>query len=69
MRRYGCWAGNPDGTPEDITLCIVQVQERDPCGFDHQCFRKRGHGKDGLYCKQHARMIEQGHHLYCGKEQ
>ena len=24
----------------------------------HQCSRKRGYGKDGRYCKQHAKIIE-----------
>ncbi|KKM17427.1 hypothetical protein LCGC14_1675820 [marine sediment metagenome] len=24
-----------------------------------QCSRKQGHGEDGLYCKQHAKMMEQ----------
>ena len=25
---------------------------------DHQCSRSPGHGPDGLYCKQHAKMVE-----------
>lgn len=23
----------------------------------HQCNRKNGHGPDGLYCKQHGKMV------------
>jgi len=57
--RYGKWAGNPDGHPEDKRRCIKEVFD---CGFKgfipRQCRRKRGHGPDGLYCKQHAEKIE-----------
>ena len=49
-RRYGAWAGNPAGTPEDPFKCIEVV----PDGYRScQCSRKRGHGPDGLYCRQH----------------
>lgn len=52
-RRYGRWAGNPEGLPEIKTDCIESVN---PSGFiPQQCSRKRGFGKDGLYCKQHAK--------------
>ena len=50
-RRYGEWAGNPKGHPENTTRCIVEGRFMFP-----QCYRKRGHGKDGLYCKQHAKL-------------
>ena len=53
-RRYDKWAGNPKGCPEDETRCIIAVL--DFTGWHHfQCQRKRGYGKDGLYCKQHAK--------------
>jgi len=26
--------------------------------IEHQCSRKPGHGPDKLYCKQHARMVD-----------
>ena len=52
-RKYGAWAGNPNGTPEDTTKCIVEVWEQGRSMFHHQCNRKRGYGKDGLYCKIH----------------
>ena len=55
-RRYGVWAGNPEGQPEDKELCIERVFDAISYGF-RQCCRKRGHGPDGSYCKQHARMI------------
>ena len=52
-RIYGQWAGNPKGREEDIVRCIESVSND---GFlFHQCRRKRGYGKDGLYCKQHAK--------------
>jgi len=58
-RRYGQWAGNPQGFPENKANCIYEIF---PCTRDdwipHQCRRKRGYGTDGLYCKQHAKKIE-----------
>lgn len=58
-RIYGEWAGNPKGIPENITRCIEEVW---PAGcrsyVSYQCHRKRGYGKDGLYCKQHAKIQE-----------
>jgi hypothetical protein len=51
LRRYGQWAGNSKGWPEDKMRCITEVYEG--IGRAHQCPRKRGHGPDGLYCKQH----------------
>jgi len=57
--RYGAWAGNPKGTLEDKTLCIIEVWPKSGTWIPYQCTRKRGHGPDGLYCKQHAKIIEQ----------
>lgn len=59
-RFYGQWSGRPRGIPEDPNLCIEAVREKD--GFkmvSYQCCRKRGHGPDGLYCKQHAKKHEE----------
>jgi len=54
LRKYDQWAGNPDGVEADKTRCIEAVS--DDTGFHfHQCRRKKGYGKDGLYCKQHAK--------------
>ena len=55
-RRYNVWGGNPDGYPENKTRCIEEVAERGGWLF-YQCQRKRGHGPDGLYCKQHAKKF------------
>lgn len=42
---------------ENPKNCIAIVHPNDWMTrtlFGWQCSRKRGHGKDGLYCKQHA---------------
>jgi len=57
-RRYGAWAGDPIGQAEDKTRCIEEVYPHDNSWIPYQCHRKRGYGKDGLYCKQHAKMHE-----------
>lgn len=54
-RRYGEWAGNPNGVAEDKDRCAEEVWPLDSYLIPTQCSRKRGHGKDGLYCKQHAK--------------
>jgi hypothetical protein len=43
---------------EDPTRCWDSV--RGCTGDFYQCSRKRGHGKDGLYCKQHAKANREG---------
>lgn len=53
LEIYGAWVGNPKGTKEDSTRCIQSVTTPGSYSHGHQCQRKRGHGKDGLYCKQH----------------
>ena len=55
QRRYGQWAGNPRGNAEDVTWCIKEVCDYSCSMIPYQCTRKRGHGRDGLYCKQHAK--------------
>lgn len=54
-RRYGAWAGDPKGVPEDKAQCIEEIWPRDNIWSPYQCQRKRGHGIDGLYCRQHAK--------------
>jgi len=55
-RMYNKWAGNPKGTPEDPTRCIAFVAYDGGWHF-RQCSRKRGHGLNGEYCKQHAKRF------------
>ena len=57
FRYYGQWAGNKEGTREDKICCVYEVWAPDRW-HAYQCSRKRGHGPDGLYCKQHAKMVE-----------
>lgn len=49
--------------PENTTKCIKHLTMRyrhmftlEMKSHEYQCTRKRGHGKDGLYCKQHSKM-------------
>jgi hypothetical protein len=57
-RMYGQWAGNPKGYREDPARCIIEVYPT-RCWISYQCKNKRGHGKDGLYCKHHAKKDEE----------
>ncbi len=58
MRRYGTWAGNPHGQPENVLRCVERVHGAfNPGGY--QCNRKRGHGKNLEYCAQHAKRYPQ----------
>lgn len=63
MRRYGTWAGNPKGTPEDLALCVVSVWPSDSRMIAYQCCRRRGHGPGGEYCGLHAKMLAAGRKL------
>ena len=56
-RRYGQWAGDPNGFPEDPVRCVAEVSDAPGWHF-YQCSRKRGYGPAGLYCKQHAKRFE-----------
>lgn len=56
LRVYGKWAGKPVGTPEDVTLCVETIVADRFVTGGYQCRRKRGHGPDGLYCKQHGKI-------------
>ena len=53
-RRYGRWAGNPEGVPENEANCVQELYNRNDWHF-YQCSRKRGHGPNGEYCRQHAK--------------
>ena len=57
LRRYRVWGGSPGGTREDTAQCIVPVADGGRSVLTHQCYRRRGHGPEGLYCAQHARQI------------
>lgn len=59
QRRYGCWAGKPEGDREDLNCCAESVSGSLMSGMiSKQCSRKRGHGHNGEYCKQHAKKYQ-----------
>ena len=53
MRKYGKWAGCPEGIPEDSERCVVEVWDG---MIAYQCSRKRGFRAADLFCKQHSKM-------------
>lgn len=56
--RYSRWAGNEQGAQYDEGYCAYEVYS----GFiPYQCSRKNGHGSEGLYCWQHARIVEKSY--------
>lgn len=57
-RRYGRWRGNPNGIPEDDERCVFEVYPTGRSIIPFQCLRKRGYGRGGMYCKQHAKITD-----------
>lgn len=57
-RRYRVWAGSPNGTRENKENCVQDVADGGRSVLSHQCNRKRGHGPNGEYCRQHAEWHE-----------
>lgn len=58
MRRYGKWAGNPNGTSEDTTRCLAEIPDTGGFVF-RQCSRKRIESFSGL-CRQHGMIRVRG---------
>ena len=55
QRVYAAASGYPNGVPENTSCCITKVY----AFLEYvQCSRKRGHGRDGLYCWQHGKTVE-----------
>jgi hypothetical protein len=59
-RRYGAdrWG---DGILEVPGYCVAEIPVKpdpDALNTPYQCYRPRGHGPGGLFCKQHAKMAE-----------
>jgi hypothetical protein len=63
MRRYGRWAGSPNGMPEDPSRCIAKVPVGGRSPLFKQCGRKRGYGENFMLCTQHAGMKAMGKHV------
>ncbi len=53
--KYNEWAGNPGGVSYSEEYCAYEIWQN---MLTYQCSRKPQYGSDNLYCKQHARMIE-----------
>jgi hypothetical protein len=50
---YGAWTGFPKGHAPDYSRCCVEIWSSERWSRASQCSKKRGHGPDGAYCKQH----------------
>ena len=56
-RIYGRVDRLQRGTPYNPAQCAYEVSVP-PWYFEsHQCARKPGHGHNGLFCKQHAKLV------------
>ncbi len=53
MRTYGQYK-----IPEDPMRCVKGLTYGGRLIFPVQCGNKRGHGPNGLYCRQHGAMEE-----------
>ena len=51
-RLYGFYPSDPF----KVECCAYEII--DSHFGPRQCFRKRGHGRAGLYCPQHAKAVE-----------
>lgn len=72
MRIYNIWGGNPKGTKEDPTRCVVDVPAGGRSPLYYQCSRKRGKGEApyaGLLCGVHAYHQRMKRHLYVPKDE
>lgn len=58
-KSYGAWSGRPEGNRPDYDRCCVEVWTQERWSRAHQCNRKRGHGPEGAYCKQHDPAVEE----------
>ena len=56
--RYGQSALNERGDAEDPTRCVDEVWNGPRGMTSSQCRRRRGHGPDGEWCRQHAKQQE-----------
>lgn len=62
MRRYDELAAFPIRQRENLTRCAAEVPTESGWHW-RQCGRPRGHGIDGLLCRQHAAKMAQGRHV------
>jgi len=57
IRRYGKWGWNEVGVKEDPRCCVIEIQPHHT-SVPRQCSSVRGHGPNGEFCKQHAKIME-----------
>ncbi len=53
--RYGEWSGHPKGVAADPERCAYEIWTD---WRSSQCLRKRGHGPEKAFCKQHAKQFD-----------
>jgi len=56
-RRYGAWAGEPDGRKYGEGFCAYEVWGGPRGMTAYQCCRRNGYGPEELYCKTHAKIL------------
>ena len=56
--RYGAWAGEPSGRSWRNNRCAYEVVESGRGSLFRQCFKKPGYGPGELYCKVHAKRLD-----------
>jgi len=50
-KKYGVWQGDKEGKPFNPANC---AQETSKNWIYFQCPNEPGHGKDGMFCEEHA---------------
>lgn len=53
QKKYGAWAGFPQGHKPDFDCCCEAVVPNERGARGHQCRNKRGYGPGEAYCKTH----------------
>lgn len=59
VHRYNRWGGNPTGTPYREGQCAYAAYSGDRAAMFYQCTRRPVTGPGNLYCKQHAKKVEE----------
>ena len=62
MRRYGKWAGNEKGVPENSLHCLAEIPIKGTYLFG-QCSNPRGTEEHRYLCRVHAKMDPKRVHI------
>lgn len=62
LRRYGKWAGRPEGALEDPERCCAEVFPRGSY-IARQCLRKRDSRSELGLCQRHEKERKAGRHI------